>query len=359
MKLVFAVDKISYNDKDHVGVVKKVQAQLRLFQKNGITTTLCQYEWKNGRPNIEVKEDTDILYFRRVVPSVNLIRTLHHLKEISPKLRIIMEIPTYPFSAEERERIKIKTKINTWIGERLLKTCVDRIALVAQPTIKELYGIPVLNINNGVDFDNIKVKEQINLGYGKNEINLICVSGCFFWHGYDRIIEGLHYYYSNSINKEEVYLHIVGEGASLEEYKRMARCYGLLDKKIFFYGTKVGTALDEIYNKCDIALECLGGHRKNFVLSSSLKSREYAAKGLPMIAANDIDIYNEKTGKYIKIFPANDMPIDIKEVVKFYHEIYDGKEKLELASVIRQEFYQYCDWKFVCKSVLEYISEGK
>ena len=359
MKLVFAVDKLSYNNKDHVGVVKKVEAQMELFQKSGYQTTLCQYVWENGYPSIEIESDTDILYFRRIEPSVNMIRTLHRMKRKSPKIRIIMEIPTYPFAAEIREKISLKRRINNWVGERLLKTCVDRIVLIAQPDIKQLYGIPVLNINNGVDFENITVKEQKTVFYNENEIHLICVSGCFFWHGYDRIIEGLHRYYSGTDCKEEVYLHIVGDGASLEEYKNMASQYGLIDKKIFFYGTRVGTELDEIYSKCDIAVECLGCHRKNIFLTSSLKAREYAAKGIPMIAANDMDINNDKTSKYIKIFSADDTPLDIGEVVAFYHEIYDGKEKNEVALEIRRVFYPYCDWKFVCDSILSYISEGK
>lgn len=357
MKLVFAVDKISYNDKDHVGVVKKVEAQMRLFERNGIKTTLCQYVWKSGCPNIEIEDDTDILYFRRISPSVNMIRTLHRLRKKSPKIRMIMEIPTYPFAAEGRGKIPIKTRINSWVGEKLLKTCVDRIVLIAQPTINKLYGIPVLNINNGVDFNSILVKESKNSCNNENEIHLICVSGCFFWHGYDRVIEGLRRYYDESKQKENVILHIVGEGTCLDEYKDMARQYGLLDDKVFFYGTKAGVELDEIYNKCDIAIECLGSHRKNIFLSSSLKSREYAAKGIPMIAANDIDINNDKTGKYIKIFPAEDSPIEIMEVVDFYHKIYDGKEKNNVALEIRQDFYPHCDWQFVCKSVLKYINE--
>ena len=359
MKLVFAVDKNSYTDKDHVGVVKKVEAQMRLFERYGIRTTLCQYVWKNGCPDIEVEDDTDILYFRRISPSVNMIRTLHRLRKKSPKIRMIMEIPTYPFAAEGRGKKSIKTRINGWVGEKLLKTCVNRIVLIAQPTIDKLYGIPILHINNGVDFDSILVKKQKEPCYKENEIHLICVSGCFFWHGYDRIIEGLRRYYDGPSSKEDVFLHIVGEGNCLEEYKNMARKYGLLDNKIFFYGTKAGVELDDIYNQCDIAIECLGSHRKNIFLSSSLKSREYAAKGIPMIAANDIDINNNKTGKYIKIFPADDSPIEIMTVIEFFHKIYDGKEKDKVALEMRQEFYSYCDWQFVCKSVLKYINEER
>ena len=81
MKLVYAVDKISYNDKDHVGVVKKVESQMKLFNKNGIETSLCQYEWQGGYPQIQIEKDTDILYFRRIEPSVKMLCSLRRLKK--------------------------------------------------------------------------------------------------------------------------------------------------------------------------------------------------------------------------------------------------------------------------------------
>lgn len=354
MKLVYAVDKISYNDKDHVGVVKKVESQMKLFNKNGIETSLCQYEWQGGYPQIQIEKDTDILYFRRIEPSVKMLRKLHELKRINPNIKMIMEIPTYPFGAEEKDAVSLKTKVNRLIGETLLKRYVDRIVLIAQQIPpKKLYGIPVLNVNNGIDFSNITVRKTDAL---HNEgIHLVCVSGCFFWHGYDRIIEGMHRYYTQDEAVDDVYLHVVGEGVCLSEYKELADKYGLTDKYVFFYGRKVGKELDEIFDKCDIALESLGAHRKEIYMSSSLKTREYAAKGIPIASAVKIDIQNEKTKQYILMLPADEEPVSIEEIISFYHRIYDGKEYKNVAEEIRECFYPYCDWEFVFGEVIEYI----
>lgn len=360
MKLVYAVDKSSYNNKDHVGVVKKVEAQMNLFHKNGIESTLCQYEWQGGYPQIEIEKDTDVLYFRRIEPSVKLILKLRQLKKRNPNLRLVMEIPTYPFGEEERNRISLKRKINRGIGERLLKNYIDRIVLIGQQTpIKTLYGIPVICQNNGVDFECFPVKCTSMNRNRQEGIHIVCVSGCFFWHGYDRMIEGLHNYYEQEEQEENVYLHVVGQGDCLKEYIALAEKYELLDQKVFFYGRKVGEELNAIYDVCDIAIDSLGAHRKGIFMSSSLKTREYAAKGLPMLTSTKLDIENEKTKKYILMLTADEEPIPIKKVTDFYHKVYDGKNNNSVAEQVRECFYPYCDWKFVFDDVVNYIVRGE
>jgi len=201
MKLVFAVDKISYNDKDHIGVVKKVEAQMRLFEKNGIKTTLCQYVWEGGYPQIVIEEDTDVLYFRRIEPSAKLLLKFSQLKKTNPNLRIIMEIPTYPFADEETIRLSLKRRINRGISEYLLRLYIDRIVLIGQQNpINRLYGIQTICVNNGVDFDVITMKRV--LANNTDEIHMLCVSGCYFWHGYDRVIEGMKEYHQKKEQKE-------------------------------------------------------------------------------------------------------------------------------------------------------------
>lgn len=358
MKLVFAVDKISYNDKDHIGVVKKVEAQMRLFEKSGIKTILCQYVWEGGYPQITIEKDTDVLYFRRIEFSVKLILKFRQLKKINPNLRIIMEIPTYPFEEEEMNHISFKRKLNMWLGEWLLKYYIDRIVLLAQePPIEMLYGIPVICAHNGIEFDRIKERTcRQELGTA-DEIHLLCVSGCFFWHGYDRIIEALNLYYQDYNGDEKVFLHVVGEGNCLKEYVELSEKYGLLDEVVFFYGRKVGKELDNLFDKCDIALDCFGAHRKGLTLSSSLKTREYAAKGLPIVTSVALDICNEDTNKYILMLPSGEVPLDVKDIINFYHAIYDGIDKQKVACDIRNKFYPYCDWNIVYKPIVKYIVE--
>ena len=218
MKLVYAVSKDGFRDKNHVGVRKKVFGMINTFEKQGIECKLCEYEWENGMPLFEVDRDTDVLYFRRLESSVKLILKLSKLKRIAPKLKVIMEIPTYPFKGETIVKTSLKRKISLLIGAKLLNFFVDRIVLTGDhPGIFSLYKIPVINIYNGVDTENIKIGARYS---SKDEIHLIAVSGCYFWHGYDRLIRGLSDYYLEG-NKTKVYFHIVGDGDCLEEYKTL------------------------------------------------------------------------------------------------------------------------------------------
>ena len=356
MKLVYAVDKQSYNDNMHDGVVKKVHGQLAQFQREGIETTVCEYEWKSGYPQIVVDADTDILYFRRIEPSVKFIRKLHELKKINKKLRIIMEIPTYPFSLK-KEDYSLKKTINRVIGLRLIKHYVDRIVLIGG-LVSTVYGIPVISINNGIDFNAVKVKKAIETD-NANGIHMICVSSCARSHGYERVIEGLHDYYAQGDNREAVFLHLVGTGRCWDEYKYLSDKYDLTDKYLFFYGRKTGAELDPIYDKCHIGLAGLGTYRTKIILSSSLKAREYAAKGIPMVVDIMLDMDNEMTNKYILSVPSEDKPLDIQKIVEFYHRVYDGKAEQFINQEIRDVFYPYCDWEFTLVPVIDYIKSGK
>ena len=159
MKLVYAVDKNGYDDADHVGVRKKVEAVLKLFEREGIQSSLYKYEWQGGFPMLRVEEDTDVLYFRRIEPSVKLLLKLRELKKKNKKLRLIMEIPTYPFSGESNEKQSLKRKVSYAIGNYLLHFFLDRIVLIGQEhSIPYLYGIPVLHGKNGVDYEDITLR---------------------------------------------------------------------------------------------------------------------------------------------------------------------------------------------------------
>jgi hypothetical protein len=46
----------------------------------------------------------------------------------------------------------------------------------------------------------------------------------------------------------------------------------------------VTSSLNDIYNISDIAIDSLGRHRSNVMYNSTLKGKEYCAKGLPIVS---------------------------------------------------------------------------
>lgn len=353
MKLVYAVDKGSFNHADHAGVNIKVNSQINQMKKMGFEVDLQQYEWKSGYPQIYIDADTDFLYFRRIEPSVKLLKKLSEIKKINPQIRLIMEIPTYPFKGEDTRKRSLKSKINIFIGDLFLHKFVDRITLCAQiDKIERLYGIRVIHFMNGVDFDTLPI--NTNECKAGGDIHMICVSGCMYSHGYDRMIAGMKEYYEKESEPRNVYFHVVGTGEYLDSYKELAATSDTLKDKVIFYGRKTGKELDEIYAVCNMAVAHLATHRIGLHQMSSLKSREYVARGIPMVSSSMLDTCNRDTEKYFYFVPEDETPVDIKEVVKFYDTVYAEKNVHEK---IRNTFSVLCDWDQTFAPIREYLSE--
>lgn len=140
-------------------------------------------------------------------------------------------------------------------------------------------------------------------------LNLIVVAQFAPWHGYDRLIEGIKDYYSKETTKK-VYVHFVGSEEQINIYKKLVKYYHL-SEYIFFHGPLFGKQLTDMFNNSDIAICGLGGHRKSIYLSSELKSREYLARGIPMISSTKIDILPDDF-IYCLYVPSDDSPINIK-----------------------------------------------
>ena len=76
-----------------------------------------------------------------------------------------------------------------------------------------------------------------------------------------------------------------------------------------------GSALDDLFDRNDVAVGCLGCHRKNIVHVKALKNIEYAARGIPFIYSESNEDFDFK--EYVLKIPANESPVDIAFLVAF------------------------------------------
>lgn len=313
-----------------VGSVKKAPAYFKMYQ----TLKNKKYDWVYNRYGM-----MDTFYYR-------VLKRLHQ-----NGARILVEIPTYPYIHEIPKGILYSLMIlwdKLYINK--LSDCVERIATYSLH--EQIYGIKTINIKNGIDFSLIKIKEE------KTEdgtLDLIGVAHLSKWHAYDRVIKGLHEYYTTAANETIINFHIVGTGDSLQEYENLVREYEL-QNHVIFYGNKCGDELDEIYNRCDLAVSSLGLHRIGIKDQASvLKSREYAAKGMPMISSILIDVFKPEDFKYICYFPEDETPINIEKILNFYSEI--SKSKQDIRHEIREYAYSRCDKSVVMMPIINYMKE--
>lgn len=360
MKIIYiaSVDKIR-----SVGVYHKIQAQIGVLQKSGADAQLAILPrtidkvffdkllyLKSHWDTLRIGEDVDVLYIRYARADYGMLRFLKKFKKGRADRRVIVEIASYPYEGECSAADALIT-FKDRVFRRFLKLYVDRVATFSRG--KEIFGIKTLHIRNGVDVSKIPVKSQFQDNDG--EINLIAVANMQFWQGYDRIIRGLGNYYRQTGEKRTVRLHLVGTGSELVKYHKLVEKYNL-KQYVLFYGNQVGENLDSIYEKCDMGIVTLGGHRKGTHYTSALKSKEYAVRGIPMIGSCRIDVFPEKQYPYVKYFSEDNCPIDIYEVIHFYDIVYPtGKSRKEIAWDIRRRAEKRCNMERSFQPVVSWL----
>jgi glycosyltransferase involved in cell wall biosynthesis len=210
---------------------------------------------------------------------------------------------------------------------------------------KIIFGTPTINLSNGIDFDHIKMKTKINNHPGS--LHLIGVAEIHFWHGFDRVLTGLSDYYKTQPDIK-VFLDIVGDGvpAEIKKLKIMTSSNGL-DKYVTFYGAKSGEELDQLFENADMGIASLGRHRSHITHIKPLKNREYAARGIPFVYSEIDDDFENMP--YVMKAPANESPLDIKEIVKFYYNRkFNPRE-------IRETIDNKLSWEVQMKKVVDII----
>ena len=245
-----------------------------------------------------------------------LIRWFAHLKKLG--VRIALEIPTYPYDAEFAQSPavrKLKLRIDRMFRCRMARY-IDRIVTFSDDT--EIFGRPTIRISNGIDFRCIPLKTQVHGDH--HNLRLLAVANIHFWHGLDRVIEGLRDYYA-APHQCIVRLRIAGDGVEtlIAEYRRMIDAYSLAEYAEVI-GPRSGAALDAEFEWCDMGIASLGRHRNGITGIKTLKNREYTARGIPFV-------YSERDSDfdgmdYVMKAPADDTPLDIAALVRFYDGLH-------------------------------------
>ena len=292
-------------------------------------------------------DDADFVYIRQVYHDASFYRYLRAIRRRNPNVKIIYEVPTYPYLTEQKTsgaNAAFRKKEARW-SVRCARF-MDRIVTFYGQD--EIWGVPCIKLMNGFDFSQVELPERP----APKDVQIISIAATAFWHGYDRLIEGIHQYYENG-GTEQITYHVVGN--ILPELQRMVRDYRL-EKHVIFHGRQSGEALKKLYAEAYLGVDVLGGHRKDYPVSSSLKSREYAAYGLPVLTSSPID-YLSKDYPYQMIASYDDSPVNIPELLAFFRGIYDGKDCERVGKEIRTFAEKRCDMSVTMKPVADWLLE--
>lgn len=283
---------------------------------NGLAAKILKWFSFRNLTNYILSHNIKFVYIRSIYNTTpSLLKMLKKLK--AADVKVVMEFPTYPYDHETKG-----TPIKFWpiiyinkIFRNKLKNSLTRI--VTFTDYPEIHGVKAINISNGIDFNQIKLKSAKN--ETKTTFDLIGVAEIHFWHGFDRIINGLAEYYKIPVGLD-VHFHIVGDGVQkdVDLLKKLSRDYKIEDK-IHFYGNQFGEELDQLFEKADFGVASLARHRSGITNIKTLKNREYAARGIPFIYSEIDDDFEDMP--YILKAPADESAIDINGIIDFYRSL--------------------------------------
>lgn len=311
----------------------------KLIRRLPFTAAWRKWEYK-GEFN-----DADFLYMRQVYHDDSFVRYLREIKKQNPKIEIIYEIPTYPYDTETHVSVSNVVFIaKERTARKAAAKYLDRVVTFYGQ--KEIWGVPCINLINGYDFSTVELPQRQRT----DVIHVISVALTAFWHGYDRFLAGLANYYENG-GMENIVYHYVG--SVIPEHEEFVWEHHLEDH-VIFHGKQSGEQLKVLMSQSFVGIDVLGGHRKGYPVSSSLKSREYCAYGIPVITSSPID-FLPKDSPYQFLVPYNDAPVEVESLLKYYHSIYDGKDCKQVAEEIRTYAQARCDMSMTMKPVVDYL----
>ena len=265
-------------------------------------------------PKAVSAKNYDVVYVRYPRGSFALTTALKGLLKENPKLKIVLEIPTYPFDAEIQSTV---SRIINFLDNRFIAQLPKYVHLVTSFGLHEqIYGIPAHSLSNGVDIDEVQM--ALPPQHPADELHLIAVANLAKAHAFDRLIYGMADYKKGNPEKKLIF-HIVGSAEQFLELRNLAENLGLAEE-VVFHGFQQTEGLNKVYDQCDMAVASLGLHRVGLNIASPLKFREYCAKGLPLLLG-----YNDSSMPpnfpFAFSVPHDDSPVDVEALLKFYQNL--------------------------------------
>ncbi|MGL1934854.1 MAG: UDP-N-acetylglucosamine 2-epimerase (non-hydrolyzing) [Fibrobacterales bacterium] len=190
-------------------------------------------------------------------------------------------------------------------------------------------------MGNGINVSEFPVRSNL-LKLNREKIKLVFVGALASWHGLDRLIAG----WARFPGRNAFELIVAGDGQLLDGIKQMVRQAGL-SNQVTFTGWVGAQQIETFINESDIAIGSLALHRIDLDDGSTLKVREYMARGIPFVLGyQDVDVSVDLP--YVLQVVATDDPIDFSEVVRFAEKLRTEKN---VTANMRQYAENNMDWK--------------
>ena len=300
------------------------------------------------------KNDFNYCYIRYSQASRGLIGLIKLLKQTQKGIRIILEIPTYPYEDELKSVRAFPFKIRDRLYCNRIKKYGDLIVTPSHIDEPNIFGIPAYEITNGIDVKSIERRRPTEKETGR--VNLLGVALITPKQGYDRVIRGIHEYRKvKSLDDPEVYFYVIGKGSGKNELEQLRDCLGL-QEYVFFPGEKENEELEEYYNIDDLGVGTLGLYKANELSKvNSLKTREYCAKGLPFIVTDCDYMFADTDFEFCLVVENDSTPIDIMRVIGFLNEKRKQYSDQEIIGKMADFAKENLSWSTILYGLINHV----
>lgn len=367
--------RIKRNTAANIGIINKIKAQVKAFAAYGISMDVVSYHnegvlfnedtivhrsfgtrlkslayffWGWDRELLsKIDFDTyDFIYIRYPLSYPGFIIFLKQLKDQNKDLKLILEFPTFPYGLELKKK-SLFYKLAYYIDRYYQKELEHYVDLAVHYGTGQVLGLPTINIRNKIDIEKIPYwRPKAKSDY----IQLVAIGAWNYWHGLDRILEAVA-----QLNKRKdfhkVRLRIIGEGPASGFLQREVLRLGI-SESVEFVSAARGAELDLLLADADIGVGSLGMFRKQVFVDSSLKHREYCARGLPFVlASNDPDFPIELP--FVYDVSADESAIDLEKIITWFKTLRQSSPTF--SSEMRIYAEQHLTWDKSIKKLVKFL----
>lgn len=206
-------------------------------------------------------------------------------------------------------------------------------------------------ISNGIDVKKYPIRKTPK--YDKKNLNIIFVGNIRYWHGVDRMLKSI----ANYNGPVKITYNICGLPNQKDEITSLIKKLNFKNHTINQLGYKTHEELDSLFNEAHLAQGSLATFRFLINNASTLKNREYFARGIPIVFSeidDDISIPGNKDF-YFKV-PNDDSIINMEEIIKYIERIY-LKDAKKITQNIRRFAEENLDYSKKIEKLKEFVNE--
>ncbi len=205
---------------------------------------------------------------------------------------------------------------------------------------------------NGNGINTLKIQLRSYPKFDGKILKLLFVGSAFKAHGLHRLFLSLIDYYKTDF-KVEIIVHIVGvnsESINLKKYLKESK----IQENVVFHGFLAPNEINGLADECHLALDGLSLHLVGQKITSTLKSREYFARGIPFITSSPADNDFDSENPYILKVTRDETPFEIQKLIDFAIKLNGDPEHPQK---MRQYAIEHLDWSVKMNKLIAFFDE--